>query len=82
MFSEADTRDKRAMIEEMLELQRRLDDLTPTLAEKENRISRVENERDALVSKLRSANNEVATFKVGSLFNHTIFLVSAPNVRE
>lgn len=54
-------------MEEMLELQRRLDDLTPTLAEKESRISRIENERDALVAKLRAANNELATVKVGSL---------------
>ena len=50
-----------------MELQRRLDDLTPTLAEKESRISRIENERDALVAKLRAANNELATVKVGSL---------------
>ncbi|CAI4224583.1 unnamed protein product [Auanema sp. JU1783] len=62
--SEADTRDKRALMEEALELQRRLDDLTPVLAEKETRISKLEDEKEALVLKTRTITAEVSDLKL------------------
>ncbi|VDN32765.1 unnamed protein product [Gongylonema pulchrum] len=53
------TRDKRALMEEALELQRRLDYLTPALADKESHIAKLETEKDELRDKLRNATNEL-----------------------
>ncbi|VDM37960.1 unnamed protein product [Toxocara canis] len=53
------SRDKRALMEEIVELQRRLDDLTPTLAHKESHIAKLENEKDALFNKLRNATSQM-----------------------
>ncbi|VDK53055.1 unnamed protein product [Anisakis simplex] len=53
------TRDKRALMEEIVELQRRLDDLTPSLADKESYIAKLENEKDLLMKKVRNATNQL-----------------------
>ncbi|KAJ1362166.1 hypothetical protein KIN20_021601 [Parelaphostrongylus tenuis] len=51
-------------MEEILELQRRLDDLTPALAAKEARIMQLASDRDDLSSKLRTLNETVAQLKL------------------
>ncbi|CAJ0927916.1 unnamed protein product, partial [Mesorhabditis belari] len=54
-----DSRDRRALMEELLELQRRLDELTPILAEKEAHIAKLENERDAATTSMRAREGEI-----------------------
>uniref|UniRef100_A0A914ZC44 Uncharacterized protein n=1 Tax=Parascaris univalens TaxID=6257 RepID=A0A914ZC44_PARUN len=61
---ESYSRDKRALMEEIVELQRRLDDLTPTLAHKESHIAKLENEKDVLANKLRSTTNQINTLQM------------------
>uniref|UniRef100_A0A1I8F210 Uncharacterized protein n=1 Tax=Wuchereria bancrofti TaxID=6293 RepID=A0A1I8F210_WUCBA len=52
-------RDKRALMEEVVELQRRLDYLTPALADKESHVAKMEIEKDELADKLRHATNQL-----------------------
>ncbi|CAG9537640.1 unnamed protein product [Cercopithifilaria johnstoni] len=52
-------RDKRALMEEVVELQRRLDYLTPALADKESYMAKIEIEKDELADKLRHATNQL-----------------------
>ncbi|KJH41819.1 hypothetical protein DICVIV_12202 [Dictyocaulus viviparus] len=61
---EGDMKSKRALMEEILELQRRLDDLTPALAAKEARIVQLVNERDDLTSKSRNLHEIVAQLQL------------------
>ncbi|EFO26060.2 hypothetical protein LOAG_02423 [Loa loa] len=53
-------RDKRALMEEVVELQRRLDYLTPALADKESYVAKMEIEKDELADKLRHATNQLS----------------------
>uniref|UniRef100_A0A7I4KH55 Uncharacterized protein n=1 Tax=Brugia malayi TaxID=6279 RepID=A0A7I4KH55_BRUMA len=52
-------RDKCALMEEVVELQRRLDYLTPALADKESLVAKMEIEKDELTDKLRHATNQL-----------------------
>ncbi|GMR32634.1 hypothetical protein PMAYCL1PPCAC_02829 [Pristionchus mayeri] len=56
--AEADGQQKRALMEEILDLQRRLDELTPILAQKEATIARLENDKDELNAKMRGIQSE------------------------
>lgn len=59
------SREKRALMEDNVELQRRLDNLTPLIAEKEAKIARLENEKETCSDKLRSLSLEITSLKVG-----------------
>ncbi|PAV70640.1 hypothetical protein WR25_02043 [Diploscapter pachys] len=61
--SEGDVREKRALIEENLELQMRLDELTPVIAEKESSITKLEAEKDELLAALRRTKQELTEMK-------------------
>ncbi|GMT04135.1 hypothetical protein PENTCL1PPCAC_26309 [Pristionchus entomophagus] len=56
--TDSDAQQKRALMEEILDLQRRLDELTPILAQKEGLIARLENEKDELAVKMRGIQSE------------------------
>lgn len=51
-------------MEEILDLQRRLDELTPILAQKESIIARLENEKDDLTVKMRGIQSENSHLQV------------------
>uniref|UniRef100_A0A8R1TRK3 Uncharacterized protein n=1 Tax=Onchocerca volvulus TaxID=6282 RepID=A0A8R1TRK3_ONCVO len=57
-------RDKRALMEEVVELQRRLDYLTPALAEKESHVTKMEIEKDELAEKLRHATSQLSEMQI------------------
>uniref|UniRef100_A0A0R3RG12 IF rod domain-containing protein n=1 Tax=Elaeophora elaphi TaxID=1147741 RepID=A0A0R3RG12_9BILA len=57
---ESFARDKRALMEEVVELQRRLDYLTPALADKESHVAKMEIEKDELADKLRHATHQLS----------------------
>ncbi|KAM3729185.1 Laminin-like protein [Dirofilaria immitis] len=57
-------RDKRALMEEVVELQRRLDYLTPALADKESHVAKMEIEKDELADKLRHATNQLSEIQI------------------
>ncbi|VDK81735.1 unnamed protein product [Litomosoides sigmodontis] len=57
-------RDKRALMEEAVELQRRLDYLTPALADKESYVAKMELEKDELADKLRHATNQLSEVQI------------------
>ncbi|KAL3989818.1 hypothetical protein ACH3XW_29155 [Acanthocheilonema viteae] len=57
-------RDKRALMEEVVELQRRLDYLTPALADKESHVTKMEIEKDELADKLRHATNQLSEIQM------------------
>lgn len=61
---ESFARDKRALMEEAVELQRRLDYLTPAIADKESHIAKLENEKDELNDKLRNATNQLSDLQM------------------
>ncbi|GMT32394.1 hypothetical protein PFISCL1PPCAC_23691 [Pristionchus fissidentatus] len=56
--TDSDAQQKRALMEEILDLQRRLDELTPILAQKEALIARLENEKDELNVRMRGMQSE------------------------
>uniref|UniRef100_A0A0N5AUW5 Transforming acidic coiled-coil-containing protein C-terminal domain-containing protein n=1 Tax=Syphacia muris TaxID=451379 RepID=A0A0N5AUW5_9BILA len=58
------SRDKTALIEEIVELQQRIDDITPTLALKESQIAMLENEKDAANSQVQSVKDQLQTVQV------------------
>lgn len=66
MNLDADALQKRALMEEILDLQRRLDELTPILAQKESIIARLENEKDDLTVKMRGIQSENSHLQVSS----------------
>ncbi|VDO56411.1 unnamed protein product [Onchocerca flexuosa] len=51
-------------MEEVVELQRRLDYLTPALAEKESHVTKMEIEKDELAEKLRHATNQLSEIQI------------------
>uniref|UniRef100_A0A915EIL7 Uncharacterized protein n=1 Tax=Ditylenchus dipsaci TaxID=166011 RepID=A0A915EIL7_9BILA len=57
------SKERRSLMEDGVELQRRLDELTPLLAEKEARIAKLENEREELGDRLRSANLKISSIQ-------------------
>uniref|UniRef100_A0A914W0R0 Uncharacterized protein n=1 Tax=Plectus sambesii TaxID=2011161 RepID=A0A914W0R0_9BILA len=57
-------REKRLLSEEIVELQKRLDDVTPELAKKEAQIARLEDELQSAHSKLRASNSHAESLKV------------------
>ncbi|CAB3399784.1 unnamed protein product [Caenorhabditis bovis] len=56
--------EKRALMEEVLELQKRIDEMTPAIAEKEMKIAQIENERAEIANKLRNANVEQSNLQI------------------
>uniref|UniRef100_A0A915PS83 Uncharacterized protein n=1 Tax=Setaria digitata TaxID=48799 RepID=A0A915PS83_9BILA len=57
-------RDKRALMEEVVELQRRLDYLTPALADKESFVAKMQIEKDELTDKLRDVTNQLNEMQI------------------
>ncbi|CEF68978.1 Hypothetical protein SRAE_2000363100 [Strongyloides ratti] len=55
---ELSNRNRNVLLDENIVLQKRLDDLTPILSQKESIISRLEAEKDNLIIRLRSAKQE------------------------
>ncbi|KAI1730412.1 patched family protein [Ditylenchus destructor] len=62
-ITERMSRERRSIMEDNVELQRRLDELTPLLAEKEARIAKLENDREQSSARLRSANMELSNLR-------------------
>jgi chromosome segregation ATPase len=61
------SKERRSLMEDGVELQRRLDELTPLLAEKEAKIAKLENEKEEFGGRLRSASLQVSSLQVGFL---------------
>uniref|UniRef100_A0A0K0DYM4 Lebercilin domain-containing protein n=1 Tax=Strongyloides stercoralis TaxID=6248 RepID=A0A0K0DYM4_STRER len=55
---EISSRNRNVLVDENIVLQKRLDDLTPILSQKESIISRLEAEKDSLIIRLKSAKQE------------------------
>uniref|UniRef100_A0A914C0W5 Uncharacterized protein n=1 Tax=Acrobeloides nanus TaxID=290746 RepID=A0A914C0W5_9BILA len=62
-FEERLSKERRTLMEENVELQRRLDELTPLLAEKEAQIARLADEKEATSSKLRNVTLQLNTLQ-------------------
>ncbi|KAI1718787.1 patched family protein [Ditylenchus destructor] len=62
-ITERMSRERRSIMEDNVELQRRLDELTPLLAEKEARIAKLENDKEQSSARLRSANMELSNLR-------------------
>uniref|UniRef100_A0A914YCZ9 Uncharacterized protein n=1 Tax=Panagrolaimus superbus TaxID=310955 RepID=A0A914YCZ9_9BILA len=58
------TKERRTLLEENIDLQRRLDELTPLLAEKEAQIARILNEKEGLSSRLRTTTTQLSSLQV------------------
>ncbi|CAD5234980.1 unnamed protein product [Bursaphelenchus xylophilus] len=59
--SKSFTKERKTLMEDNIELQRRLDDLTPLLAEKDAEISRLESEKMALTKRIRQMTASTAS---------------------
>uniref|UniRef100_A0A7E4VFJ9 Calponin-homology (CH) domain-containing protein n=1 Tax=Panagrellus redivivus TaxID=6233 RepID=A0A7E4VFJ9_PANRE len=59
LIEEKVTKERRGLLEDSVDMQRRLDELTPLLAEKEAHIARLLNEKGDLSSRLRSTKNQL-----------------------
>lgn len=57
------TKERRALMEDNVDLQRRLDELTPLLAEKEAQIAKLLNEKEGLNSRLRTATTQLSALQ-------------------
>uniref|UniRef100_A0AC34GQU3 Uncharacterized protein n=1 Tax=Panagrolaimus sp. ES5 TaxID=591445 RepID=A0AC34GQU3_9BILA len=57
------TKERRTLLEENIDLQRRLDELTPLLAEKEAQIARILNEKEGLSSRLRTTTTQLSSLQ-------------------
>jgi predicted nuclease with TOPRIM domain len=65
------SREKRVLMEDNVELQRRLDDLTPLLAAKDAEIERLEMEKSTLIGKIRRLSTGTASKQVRfEIFDH------------
>lgn len=58
------SREKHVLMEDNVELQRRLDDLTPLLAAKDAEIERLEMEKSTLIGKIRRLSTGTGTKQV------------------
>lgn len=61
---ESMNREKHTLMEDNVELQRRLDDLTPLLAAKDAEIGRLEIEKTSLTSKIRRLSTGIGSRQV------------------
>uniref|UniRef100_A0AC35FSB7 Uncharacterized protein n=1 Tax=Panagrolaimus sp. PS1159 TaxID=55785 RepID=A0AC35FSB7_9BILA len=57
------TKERRTLLEDNIDLQRRLDELTPLLAEKEAQIARILNEKEGLSSRLRTTTTQLSSLQ-------------------
>jgi len=57
-------KERRSLMEDNVEMQRRLDELTPLLAEKEAKIAKLEKDRDAASTQLKKANLQLHSLQV------------------
>lgn len=64
VFSESKNRERHTLMQDNVELQRRLDDLTPLLAAKDAEIERLEMEKTSLISKIRRLSTGTASRQV------------------
>lgn len=67
LFEGKHGRERRSLLEDNVELQRRLDELTPLLAQKAARIGQLEEEKEQTSARLRNADMQLNSLQVQRL---------------